>query len=142
MAWTVFDEASWALHNILARPHSGAVLLRAGAVDFIAGALAHPDLYRIAEADDFVKRLTECVAILLKAGSTERDEAYIEHGGPPSNEYLAAIAPRAPERCPRGRFTALRRRRASLWAFWTHLSGSSWAPTGPGTSTVAFLRPF
>jgi hypothetical protein len=93
-AWAVCNEASWALNNILTEPHSEAVppaLLRAGAVDFIAAALAHPNVYRIPEAGDFVKRLTECVSILLNAGSTERDEAYIEHGGPPSNEYLAAF---------------------------------------------------
>jgi hypothetical protein len=84
-------EASWALHNILSESHSAAVppaLVRAGAMNFLAAALATPALYQV---PDLIPRLVECVKYLLNAGSTERDEAYIEHGGPPSNEYLSAF---------------------------------------------------
>jgi hypothetical protein len=84
-------EASWALHNILSESHSAAVppaLLRAGAMDFLAAALANSALYR---AQELISRLADCVEYLLDAGSTDRDEAYIEHGDPPSNEYLAAF---------------------------------------------------
>jgi len=92
--WGVCVEASWALHNTLSGPHSAAVppaLLQAGALEFVCAVLANPGVHRASRAEETVQRLVECVKMFLETGSTERDEAYIEHGGPPSNEYLAAF---------------------------------------------------
>jgi hypothetical protein len=92
--WGVCVEASWALHNTLSEPHSAAVppaLLQAGALEFICAALANSVAHCFPRAEETIQRLVECVGMFLKTGSTERDEAYIEHGEPPSNEYLAAF---------------------------------------------------